>query len=265
MKELIHFAHGNGFPSLSYRQLLLYLGQRYECIYIPKVGHDKAFPVTENWPFLVKELTKSIETQAKGRAVIAVGHSMGGVLSFLAAIEAPHLFKALVLLDSPLLGPIKSHLLNIAKTMGIIDRITPAYRTKHRKEYWEDKTQLLAYLRKKNLFKSFDEKALHDYVDYGLDKTDEGYALAFDRQIEYLIYRTLPHTLFQYEGQLKVPSALIYGNKSSIIHSFDRFYMKKAFNITSFKMRGSHMFPLEHPKETGEKIFEVLDFLKKGP
>src|SRR5437870_13259241 len=103
MRELLHFAHGNGFPSPCYRQLLEGLEGRYDCSYIDRIGHNPQFPVTENWPFLIDEVIDSVNRQA-GQPVIAVGHSLGGVLSLLAAIKEPTLFKAVIMLDSPLLG-----------------------------------------------------------------------------------------------------------------------------------------------------------------
>lgn len=94
VKDLIHFAHGNGLPSPCYRQLLSALESRYDCCYIDKIGHNAKFPVTENWHFLVDEVLNSVRQQAT-QPVIAVGHSLGGVLSLLAAIEEPLYLKQL--------------------------------------------------------------------------------------------------------------------------------------------------------------------------
>jgi len=59
----------------------------------------------------------SITLQAS-EPVIAVGHSLGGVLSLMASIEAPHLFKAIVLLDAPIIGRLKSSLIRLSKNTG---------------------------------------------------------------------------------------------------------------------------------------------------
>lgn len=258
MRELIHFAHGNGFPALCYRQLLTGLYQRYDYCYIDRIGHNQQFPVTENWHFLIDEVLASVKQQTT-QPVIAIGHSLGGVLSLLAAIEQPTLFKAVIMLDSPLLGRFKSSMVRLAKALGIIDRVTPAFRTRGRREHWQNKEQLLSYLKKRDLFKTFTDECLQDYIDYGLEKTDDGYVLRFDRHIEYLIYRTIPHTLHEYEGKLTVPAVLIYGDKSTVVDRLDIRYMKKHYNISGIKINGSHMFPLEHPVEVVNQIFEVLD------
>ncbi len=105
--------------------------------------------------------------------MIALGHSLGGVLSLLAAIKEPELFKAIIMLDSPLIGPFKSRMVRLAKTVGVIDRITPAFRTKGRRGYWPSKEQLLRYLKTRDLFKTFTDECLEDYITYGLEQKDD--------------------------------------------------------------------------------------------
>ncbi|OCH97506.1 hydrolase [Legionella jamestowniensis] len=262
MRELIHFAHGNGFPSLCYSQLLKQLNKKYDYCYIDKIGHNPLFPVTENWHFLVDEVIASVELKAC-QPVIALGHSLGGVLSLLAAIEKPELFKAVVMIDSPLLGRFKSSMVRLAKALGVIDRVTPAFRTRSRREHWQTKEQLIDYLKNRDLFKTFTSDCLQDYIDYGLRKTEHGYILRFDRHIEYLIYRTIPHTLHEYEGKLTVPAALIYGDKSTVVDKLDIRYMKKHYNITSVRISGTHMLPMESPEHVAKQVFSVLDAILK--
>lgn len=253
MKELIYFAHGNGFPALCYKQMLDCLEQEFDICYIDKIGHNPLFPVNENWHNLVMEVIASIKRQADS-PVIAIGHSLGGVLNLLAAIEQPKLFKAIIMLDSPFIGPLKSNIVRFAKAFGIIDRITPAYRTRDRRMYWENHDQLMRYLKTRTLFKTFTDDCLNDYIKYGLEYKDDGYYLRFDRHIEYLIYRTIPHIIPNYEDKLLVPAALIYGDKSTVMGKMDVRYMKKHFNVISYKTKGTHLFPMEHPYGAAELI-----------
>ena len=258
MKEVLHFAHGNGFPSPCYRQLLLHLEKRFDCDYIDRVGHTPKYPVTENWHHLVAEVIDSIKNQS-AEPVIAVGHSLGGVLSLLAAVEEPSLFKAVILLDSPLIGRFKSTMVRFAKAFGMIDMLTPASLSRQRQQHWKTREHVFSYLKSKALFQTFTDACLNDYIDYGLQKTEEGYSLCFDREIEVNIYRTIPHVLSQYEGQLKVPAALIYGNKSRVVDRFDLRYMKTHFGISHHETKGTHMFPMEHPEAVATLITKLVD------
>lgn len=257
---MIHFVHGNGFPSQSYRQLLSRLESKYDCFYLDRVGHAPLFPVTDNWHFLVKEVIFSIQAQAT-QPVIALGHSLGGVLSLLAAIECPDLFKMVILLDSPMFGRMKSMMLRMFKTLGVIDRVTPAWQTRKRRQHWASRDQALTYLRRRALFKSFDQACLQDYIDFGMIRDDTGYALRFDPQIEYQIYRTIPHSSHTHEGRLKVPAALLYGDQSHLIRPADVRYMKRKYGIESFETHGSHMFPMEHPAACAAQVMNIIDVL----
>lgn len=260
MKEIIHFVHGNGFPSPCYRQLLSGLEGQYDCYYLDRVGHNPDFPVSENWDHLVGEVISSIQTQSV-TPVIAVGHSLGGVLSLIASIKQPSLFKAVILLDSPLLGRMKSILIRLSKVLGVIDHVTPAARTRKRRQHFKSREQAQTYLRRRQLFKSFSDNCLQDYIDYGMTKTDEGYSLRFDPQIEYQIYRTIPHTCNELEGKLHVPTVLIYGDDSYIINSGELRYMKKKYGISCVETRGTHMFPMEHPDEVARLIIKAIEGL----
>lgn len=260
MRDALHFAHGNGFPSPCYRQLMLPLEKRFDCYMIDRLGHDTRFPVTEHWRYLVEEVIVSIKSQTT-KPVIGLGHSLGGVLSLLAAIEEPSLFKAVILLDSPLLGRFKSHMIRVAKALGIIDKVTPAHRTRLRREFWSTKEEARAYLKSRPLFKTFTDACLEDYITYGLQKHERGYTLRFDRRIEYAIYRTIPHVIHSYEGRLKVPAALIYGTESTVVRPLDVRYMQKYYGMFCFETPGTHMLPMEHPKDLAKRVMDITDKL----
>lgn len=262
MKEKLHFVHGNGFPSPCYRQLLKPLEKHFNCYYIDRVGHTLEFPVTENWHNLVGEVIASIRTQVS-EPVIGVGHSLGGVLSLLAAIKEPSLFKAVILLDSPLIGRFKSSVVRFSKALGIIDHLTPAFRTRGRREHWQTKEEALHYLKSKRLFKSFNPLCLEDYIKYGMRKDKNGYWLRFDPFIEYQIYRTVPHILREYEGKLKTPTRLIYGNNSDVVDRLDLRYMKKKYGIDHVMTKGTHMFPMEYPEITANLIIQTVGNVPK--
>jgi pimeloyl-ACP methyl ester carboxylesterase len=257
MKGVIHFAHGNGFPSPCYGQMLNELSGQFKITHIDMIGHNPTFPVTENWHYLVDEIIQSISSQSN-EPVIAVGHSLGGVLSAIAAIEKPEYFKAVILLDSPLLGRFKSSMVKFAKALGIIDRVTPALRTKGRRVYWQSKQELIRYLKCRSLFKTFDDECLNDYIDHGLKKSNDGYFLRFDRHIEYLIYRTIPHTMPQYQGKLTTPCALIYGQNSNIITGNDRRNMRRNYDVKLFPVKGTHLYPLEYPHLAAQKVITAI-------
>ena len=100
-KQIIHFAHANGFPAKTYSRLFSFLEPRFELQYLNRHGHNPDFPVTDGWHALRDELRTEIETKFT-RPVIGLGHSLGGILHLLVAIEKPDLYTQIVLLDAPI-------------------------------------------------------------------------------------------------------------------------------------------------------------------
>ena len=54
---LIIFSHANSFPASTYRVMFKSLRARgFTVKAIDKLGHDPAYPVTNNWPHLAKQV-----------------------------------------------------------------------------------------------------------------------------------------------------------------------------------------------------------------
>lgn len=92
IKDIIHFAHANGFPAKTYNKLFSFLAEDFEIGFIERHGHNPKFPVSDNWSFLKDELKEEIQKNYK-QPIIGVGHSLGGILHLLVAVENPELYK----------------------------------------------------------------------------------------------------------------------------------------------------------------------------
>lgn len=259
---IIHFSHGNSFPASCYQEFFSCLGSDYKISYIDTLGHNPNYPVSDNWDFLVDELINAIETN-ESKPLFGVGHSFGGVLTFLAASRRPDLFKAVILLETPLFGRLKSMLIKLIKQIGLIDSVTPARRTKNRKRHWKSAAEAFDYLRKKEVFKHFTQTSLENYIKYGMEPTEEGLQLKFNVDIESQIYQTVPHHLARYKKQFRTPLALIYGNRSDMIRRYDLRSMQRNFKgIVIRQVEGGHLFPFENPVAAAESVQEIIKLFK---
>ena len=169
MSRQIFFAHANGFPSATYGKLFDALTPDFNVACLAQHGHDPRFPVDNNWHNLVDELIFHLQQQSG--PVLGVGHSLGGMLHLHAAIRCPHLYKGVVMLDSPVLTLTDRWVIRAAKRFGLIDRLTPAGRTLGRREEFDDREAARAYFSGKSLFRSFDPDCFEAYLQHGLFST----------------------------------------------------------------------------------------------
>src|SRR5215204_3051243 len=252
-KPKIHFAHANGFPAGTYNKLFSFLEDDFEIGYLTRHGHDPKYPVTDNWKFLRDELRCENERRYTEK-IIGIGHSLGGVLHFLVAVEKPELYRQIILLDAPVISRLSSHGLRIMKLMRLIDRLSPSQMTRARRNLWQSREEAIEHFKKKPKFEAFDEDVLRDYVEHGTVRTDKGFELFFSPKIEAKIYRTIPHHLPSYRGKLKIPTAYVGGRHSKEGELARLSFMKKHFPVDFYQIEGSHLFPFEKPKLTAERI-----------
>ncbi|PLZ02754.1 alpha/beta hydrolase [Burkholderia sp. WAC0059] len=266
MKQVIHFSHANGFPASTYRTFFAELGDRYAIRAIERIGHDARFPVTQGWPHLVEQLLDDIERSDEPR-VWLVGHSLGGYLSLMAALRRPQRVRGVVMLDSPVVAGWRRGLLRVSQWTGLDERLSPAAATRRRRTTWASRDEAWRHFRAKPAFARWDERVLSDYVDSGMPRTapDGTRTLAFDRRIEYLIYRTLPHTLgARLAHGSPVPVGFVAGTRSKEVRQAG---LAATRRLTGEKLEwigGSHLFPMEKPLETARAVQRLLHAMEEN-
>lgn len=253
----IHFAHANGFPSLTYRKLFSMLEPEFAVGYIEKHAHNPVYPVTDNWKHLARELADEI-LERYSEPVIGIGHSLGGVLHLIASFEKPELYSAIVLLDAPIISPASSFGLKVMKKTGLLKRYPPASTTRLRRRTFRNREEAGEYFRSKPKFAAFDPEVLEDYLTYGLVRSGDKLRLSFEPEIEAKIYTTIPTDLPEYKGRLSVNTFYIGGSDSYEARLARLGFMKRNFPIEFRFIKGSHLFPLEAPGLTAALIKELL-------
>lgn len=258
MKPLLQFSHANGFPASCYRIFLGQLRERFTIRAIECVGHNPRFPVTDNWTRLADELVDA--ASGATAPVIAMGHSLGGYVSFLAAIKRPDLFRAVILLDAPILSRFQGSALLIVKKLRLIDRLTPAAITRTRRKHWPSADAAVAHFKGKSVFKHFDPRCLEDYARFGTVPAHDGVELRFNPDIEYEIYRTLPHNLAGLAKKLTRPAGLLMGDKSHLLKHATT--ANPRHPIPVMLTSGTHLFPFEQPEVAADAVVRMARALE---
>ncbi|MBR8132980.1 alpha/beta fold hydrolase [Burkholderia ambifaria] len=264
MKDIIHFSHANGFPASTYRTIFAELADDYELRYIERIGHDRRYPVTRDWPHLVEQLLDDIGGRYE-RPVWLVGHSLGGYLSLMAALKKPQWVRGVVMIDSPIIAGWRAGALRASQWAGLDERLSPAAATRNRRTRWTSRDEVWRHFHEKPAFARWDERMLSDYIDYGIPQAgaDGERTLAFDRQVEYLIYRTLPHTLGpRLAHGTPVPLGFLAGTRSREVRQVGLDATRRAARGRIEWLEGSHLFPMERPIETARALQRMLNSLK---
>lgn len=255
-RQIIHFAPANSFPARAYDKLFSLLAGDFDIGYLELHAHNPQFPVTNGWKFLAEELKTEIEN-CYSEPVIGVGHSLGGILHFLAAVEKPELYRAIILLDSPLTSRVSGAGLKFLKKFNLMEKIPPSTVAVNRRNQWESQQAAIEHFER--VFRSFDRQMVRDFVEHGTVLNENGqFELRFKPEVEAAIYRTIPDDYTHWRGKLRVPSGYIGGTKSQEAKWARLGFMRRNFPFRFHFIDGSHHFPFQHPHETAKAIRQML-------
>ena len=259
----IVFSHGNSFPAGTYNLLFSHLRQRgFDIAAIDRFGHDAQYPVTSNWPHLVQQLADFAAQQvaASGERVFLVGHSLGGILSVMAAAQHPQLARGVLMLDSPLISGWRATTVGVAKRTQVVGSVSPGRVSRLRRNSWASTDEAYEHFHKKKAFARWDPQVLRDYVTHGLYDEDDRRVLTFDRAVETAIYNTMPHHLGSLlrKHPLRCPAAFIGGRASVEMRQAGMGLTERVTQGRMMMLDGTHLFPMEKPLVTAAAVEAAL-------
>jgi pimeloyl-ACP methyl ester carboxylesterase len=276
---LIVFSHANSFPSGCYGLLFRSLRARGITVKaVDKFGHDPEYPVTSNWPHLIRQLADFAGPEIAGHPgpAILVGHSLGGFLSLMCAARHPRLggkgARGVLLLDSPLLGGWRARTLGLVKLTQLVGSVSPGRVSRRRRYQWPSAQDAQEHFRHKRAFANWHPQVLSDYVEHCMHDETSGdgarhRVLDFDRDVETRIYNSLPHNLDRLlrSHPLQCPVGFIGGSQSLELRQIGLAMTRRVVgrdhpDRMQF-LEGSHLFPMERPLETAAAIEAMIDRL----
>lgn len=260
-RPLLHFVHANSYPAGTYRVFFDHLKKHYDVYALDMHAHNPSYPVTNGWPALARELIDELQKRYAA-PVVLVGHSMGGMLSLMAAKARPDLVRCVVLLDSPLVAGWRAFLLRIAKKLGADKRFSPARASERRRDRWPDAEAAYAHYAAKPMFAVWPPEVLRDYVAHGTVAHEQGVALRFTRETETAVYRTLPHNLGALAGRpFPVPVGFIGGVDSVECRQAGLAATRRLVGRHFVQIPGGHLFPMESPAAAAHALHAMIHSL----
>lgn len=265
---IISLAPANGFVPQTYIPLLRPLMQDYHVVSTPPKalwgdGEPPELTVEHSWYDMSKDMLTAYDTFGL-KDVIAIGHSVGGVMTLLAALQKPELFKAIILLD-PVIAP---HMMcNWVKSEHSKGNVAPfplAELAKRRRPKFQSVDDAFQNFHGKSIFKNWSDEVLRLYVEHGTIDCEDGLrCLTWSPAWEAFYYSSYYAYIWDEIPKLKqldVPVYFIAAENS------DAFFVDATQEVqeilpdvsfTVFKDKG-HLFPQSAPEETSEMIQQWL-------
>ena len=189
----LHFAHANGYPPGAYCALLEDLADDHRVFAVshrPLWSAGSPEVELKHWDRVADDLIAFLDGRGES-AVIGAGHSLGATATLFAALRRPDLFRALVLVDPVFVSPAAAAFLALAPR-AVVNRVPVVGAALRRRDRFASADEAFDYYRRKSVFDGLSDAALRDYVEHGTRPEGEGVGLAFPREWEAQLYRTVP-------------------------------------------------------------------------
>jgi pimeloyl-ACP methyl ester carboxylesterase len=263
------FAHANGFPPATYRAFLEELNRRFEIAAFAArplwPGSDPA-EIT-SWHDLADDFVQAMD-ERRLTQVVGVGHSLGGVLSILAAAGDPALFRALALVDPVVFTGFHSLFWGSLKGLRVGHRLPLIRGARRRREHFPDLDSVYASYAEKSVFSSWEPRVIEDYVRAGFREIDGGgVTLRYTKAWEARIFELTPASVWSELRRLPMPMLFIRGASSDTFlpGAADRARRELA-NATVLELEGtSHFLPMESPTRVASTIIDWFQSVDEGP
>ena len=184
---VMHLLHGNGFCSRVLEPMARVMHQQSpagQWLFTDLPGHGQATAApaspdsaSPDWNRMADEVAASLTQRADG-PVIGIGHSLGGVITLLAAARYPALFERIILIDPVIYSTEVILFQALMQHTGLWRQRPFIQRVQQRQCEWPDRATALASLRRKGLYREWDDAALQAFVNFALSDVPEGVQLA---------------------------------------------------------------------------------------
>lgn len=262
---LLNFMPANGFPPGTYLPMLRGLAG-YRAISLPprSLWGDQAAPTEfRGWRDAADDLLQGIE-RFDLRDIVAVGHSLGGVLSMLALIKQPARFRALIMLDPVLLPQATLDMLAEARDAGRIEDFPLVQGAQRRRQFFDSRRDAYNRFREKSIFADWSAEALNLYVEHGLRAREDGagfeltWSPAWEAHYFATVYPDIWRDLPKLNGL--APTLIIRAEDSNTFPADSYALAHSLVPRADFhEMTGQgHLFPQAAPQETARVISDWL-------
>jgi pimeloyl-ACP methyl ester carboxylesterase len=248
----LHFAHANAYPPGSYRRFLTLLAESFQ---VTAVHHRPLWPgsdpaTLESWHDIANDLIAFFD-QRKMAGAVGVGHSLGGVVTMMASLKRPELFRLLILIDPVFLPPPALELFSGPHGPFSAEEQPLVQGALKRRNEWPSRQAAFERFRAKGVFSRLSDEVLWDYVRHGTRETGDGRVeLAYSAAWEARIYALPPTDVWHLIPQVSHPMLAIRGAESdTLLPEAWALWQQLQPQATFVEVADSgHLLPMERPE-----------------
>jgi pimeloyl-ACP methyl ester carboxylesterase len=261
----LHFLHANGFCGGTYAPFLGLLGETFHITASDIRGHgDTQLPLPQpvtDWSLFADDLRRTLEA-LDAPPVIAVGHSLGAVTTYLAAATWPRLFRAIVMIEPPIFDSGRLLLIGMLKKLGMTGRIPLVRGARRRRRRFLDRQEALGrFAAGRGIFHSWRSEFIAAYLACGLrDGTRQDAELKCDPESEAQIFESIPLDVWRYAPRIRCPALLLRGCASdTLLPAAARRLERSVAGLHRVDIPGAgHFAPMEQPEACTREIKRFL-------
>ena len=264
-KKPLHFLHANGFCAGVYLPFYTYFEKEFRIVATDIPGHGDSdhhgMARILHWDIFVDDVKQAMEKNME-TPVVGVGHSLGAVITLLAAAKHPGLFSHIILIDPVIFSKPMIFLLYLAKKAGLMKHNPLASGARRRKTRFKNHDEALRrFSSGRGMFKTWRDEFVQSYCDHGLKwEADGSGQLKCDPETEAQIYESVLLDIWNYPGRITCPVLLIRGERSTTFTPSAASILRKKIPGASLETvpGASHFIPMEKPVECMKLIENFL-------
>ncbi|PID85476.1 MAG: hypothetical protein CSA11_00765 [Chloroflexi bacterium] len=258
--SLLHFAHANAYPPECYQQFITPFLSNY---HVMAIKHRPLWPGSHpreltSWQVITDDVIHFFQQEGL-QHVIGVGHSLGAVATMYAAVQCPHLFRAIVLIEPVFLPP---QILKLAAANPQAAAEQPfVLRALHRRNRWQSRQEAFDRFRSKSVFERWPDDSLWDYVNNGIHEEDGEFVLTYPQEWEGRVYAKPPLLVWEHIAQVTVPTLAVRASETDTLFAESwQLWQDLQPQATFVELVDlGHMLPMERPLLVAEIIQNWLE------
>jgi pimeloyl-ACP methyl ester carboxylesterase len=241
----IHILPANGMLAEAYDPLVQHLHPHPTTLSVYPIPSQ--IPTLLSWHYFLDTLR--IPTTAR----IGIGHSLGGTLLLAHALQSPHQWDTIVVVEPALFTPSLLCLYRWVQWFHLENVLHPMVRaTHHRRVQWENSDDIFRSWRKKPIFSSVPDTSLMAIIQSNFESSTAGVHLRFPKEWECAIYKsmgTLDHGIWKGLPTLRPRLVVVAGETSTTFLTGARQKIAPFCHTFVTLKSTTHLLPFEKPKD----------------